>query len=91
MPNCNQKDYMNSRQNNIYSGKRSAQMALRSDCNNSCGMNSDYSIDSFPIAMAYVPWQTWQNIYEPSEALKAGTLFADLDLRFYGVRGCHRK
>lgn len=91
MSACNQNDYRNSRQSQIYSGRDSRQMNLRSDCNMPIDRSMDYDIDSFPIAMAYVPWQKWQNIYEPHEALKAGTLFRDLDLRFYGVRGCHKK
>ncbi|MDD5949076.1 MAG: spore coat associated protein CotJA [Lachnospiraceae bacterium] len=41
-------------------------------------------INQKPIAMAYVPWQTWQNIYEPPKALMVGTIFADLDKPFTG-------
>ena len=26
-------------------------------------------LDSLPLAMAYVPWQKWQNIYKPENAL----------------------
>ena len=26
-------------------------------------------LDSMPLAMAYVPWQKWQNIYKPENAL----------------------
>ncbi len=32
-----------------------------------------------PLAMVYSPIQTWRNIYTPDEALKYGTLFADLN------------
>lgn len=35
------------------------------------------------LAMATVPMQRWGEIYEPSEALKRGTIFTDLDLPFY--------
>ena len=24
-------------------------------------------LDSMPLAMAYVPWQKWQNIYKPEK------------------------
>lgn len=34
------------------------------------------------LAMAYVPRQLFTNLYSPSEALRAGTLFADLDLPY---------
>ena len=41
---------------------------------------------SMPLAMAYVPWQKWQNIYKPENALCAGTIFQELDLDFLGRR-----
>ncbi len=48
--------------------------------------NGDF--DRFPLAMCYVPWQCFRNLYENEfEALAAGTLFKELDLRWYG-RGC---
>lgn len=37
-----------------------------------------------PLAMAYVPWQKWQNIYEPAKALTVGTIFQELDQPFTG-------
>ncbi len=36
------------------------------------------------LAMMYVPFQRFENLYEPEKALERGTLFADLDLPFYG-------
>ena len=36
------------------------------------------------LAMAYVPVQQWQELYEPEEALHRGTLFRQLDLPFEG-------
>lgn len=42
--------------------------------------------DTFPLAMAYVPWQKWQDIYDIDKAYCAGTIFAQLDLPFYGRR-----
>lgn len=44
-------------------------------------------IQGMPLAMAYVPWQCWENIYEANQGLKQGTIFADLDLPFYGGKG----
>lgn len=54
-----------------------------SDC--SC---SSYSNDmfGFPLAMAYVPWQPWCNLYSTEQALYKGTLFQELDLDFMGRR-----
>lgn len=36
------------------------------------------------LAMAYVPFQRFCNLYPPERALEAGTLFADLDKPFLG-------
>lgn len=48
----------------------------------------DGDFDRFPLAMCYVPWQCFRNLYENEfEALANGTLFKELDLKWYG-RGC---
>ena len=43
---------------------------------------------SFPahisLAMAYVPYQRFENLYDEEKALSRGTLFAELDMPFYG-------
>lgn len=36
------------------------------------------------LAMMYVPFQRFENLYDPEKALERGTLFAELDLPFYG-------
>ena len=42
----------------------------------SCRMERDVkNVDSLPLAMAYVPWQTWGNLYKVEEALHQGTIF----------------
>ena len=41
----------------------------------------------YPLAMTYMPMQEWRNLYAPCDALKAGTIFAELDLPFYGEGG----
>ncbi len=38
------------------------------------------------LAMAYVPFQRFENLYDDEKALKNGTLFADLNLPFYGSK-----
>lgn len=38
------------------------------------------------LAMMYVPFQRFENLYEPEKALERGTLFADLDMPFYGAK-----
>lgn len=48
----------------------------------------DGDFDRFPIAMCYVPWQCFRNLYENEfVAIANGTLFKELDLKWYG-RGC---
>jgi len=41
-------------------------------------------IDDLPLAMAYVPVQKWEKLYDPAAALEHGTLFCRLDLPFIG-------
>jgi hypothetical protein len=48
----------------------------------------DGDFDRFPLAMCYVPWQCFRELYENEfAALANGTLFKELDLKWYG-RGC---
>ena len=39
---------------------------------------------SAPLAMVQVPMQQWEEVYEPEQALKAGTIFPALDKPFFG-------
>ena len=39
--------------------------------------------DGSTLAMGQVPMQEWSGIYKPEEALKAGTIFAELDKPFF--------
>ena len=45
---------------------------------------------SLPIAMAYVPWQRWQNLFESCKGFEKGTIFEDLHKPFHGRGGCNR-
>lgn len=48
----------------------------------------DVDLDRFPIGMCYVPWQIFRNLYDNEfTALANGTLFKELDLKWYG-RSC---
>ena len=51
-----------------------------------CPINKyDFScVDDFPLAMAYIPMQKFENLYSLDEALCAGTLYKDLDKPFLG-------
>ena len=52
----------------------------------SCPGTGRDRLAGMPLAMAYVPWQNFCNLYKECEAIYHGTIFADLDKDFYGVR-----
>ena len=39
------------------------------------------------LAITTVPMQNWGDLYDKDEALKAGTIFKDLDLPFFCSEG----
>ena len=56
-----------------------------------CCQKSDHpdhsGVDSLPLAMAYVPWQHFTQMYENLEkGYRAGTIFPELDKPFTGRR-----
>ncbi len=51
---------------------------------NAC--NKESVLQNMPLAMAYVPWQPYENLYPLSQALRYGTIFRDLDFDFKGRR-----
>ena len=55
-----------------------------SGCGNACDKES--SLQGMALAMAYVPWQPYTNLYSLSQALRQGTIFRDLDFEFLGRR-----
>ncbi len=66
-------------------------LRMRSDLpadpmNNTTNHNHDHHANPDPmvLAMAYVPTQQWQDLYEPEEALCNGTIFRQLKLPFEG-------
>ena len=42
------------------------------------------------LAMAYVPWQQWEEVYESEVGFRRGTLFAQLDKPFLGEEATTR-
>ena len=42
------------------------------------------------LAMAYVPWQMWRDIYEAEKGFCRGTIFQELDKPFLGKGGVKR-
>ncbi len=53
-------------------------------CQKGCGEGRGWDMQRFPAAMAYVPMQPWENLYELEEGLCRGTVFPSLDLPFFG-------
>ena len=53
-------------------------------CADAC--NRETTLSDCPIAMAYVPWQSYGNLYAQPQALRNGTVFAELNLDFAGRR-----
>lgn len=78
----------------------SSNCGMNYDCNKSCNRGTQYCadnmencpsmkkqpVDSMSLAMGYVPWQRFENLYEECEAVYHGTIFCDLDLDFCGMR-----
>lgn len=67
-------------------------MSQKMDTGRSCagkvtGPHTHNKFDKEPLAMAYVPWQHFGELYPPCKALREGTAFPDLNQIFCGVRG----
>ena len=58
-----------------------------------CSSQYNDPLRGMPLAMAYVPWQTWCKTYDPQKGLSCGTIFPPLNLPFYGCipRGCNQR
>lgn len=52
--------------------------------NDLCDIKTNVECSDRPLAMAYVEWQKWQNIYPAQVGFERGTIFEDLDLPFIG-------
>lgn len=35
-----------------------------------------------PLGMSYVPWQNWEDMFDPENALERGTAFPSLEMPF---------
>lgn len=62
------------------------------DSRQGCGgwNHSHDGVDSMALAMQYVPWQHWNQVYCPEEGLQYGTIFPELNKPFYGKGACRR-
>lgn len=63
--------------------------SMRGACG--CEPESAYRKTDFVVAMAYVPWQYFDTVYETDKALEVGTIFPELNKPFLAEgRGCRR-
>ncbi|MBQ8804675.1 MAG: spore coat associated protein CotJA [Tyzzerella sp.] len=46
--------------------------------------------DDMSLAMAYVPWQVWRNLYDAEKGFHCGTIFQELNMPFLGKGGMKR-
>ena len=54
-----------------------------------CACEPDAASDRQPeyvVAMAYVPWQEWEDVYELCEGFEIGTIFPSLNKPFVGYK-----
>ena len=66
------------------SGSPARSQGMSGECEGCAG-----DMKSFPLAMAYVPRQSFTNLNDAHTALSCGTLFSDLNLEFHGRRWNH--
>lgn len=52
----------------------------------SCRIPHD-PLEDMALAMAYVPWQKWNDTYDVHQGLECGTIFPVLNKPFYGKGG----
>lgn len=73
----------------MYNNFNTYQTNDRREC--PCGMASmqrpQDNCSDLPVAMAYVPWQYFTQVYELPMALQAGTIFPELNKPFRGYKG----
>ena len=65
-----------------YNTYRQTQGSSRTDGRNTA--------ENMSLAMAYVPWQTWRDIYDAEKGFHRGTIFQELDMPFLGKGGRKR-
>lgn len=73
----------NYRGNNMYRQQRNPHGNMQ-PLPASCNPCRDDNMEGMAIAMAYVPWQEWREVYDPKKGLSRGTIFKELDKPFLG-------
>lgn len=84
MENYNQPGCGRSMRNSSCSGgsRRFSRPMPENNCGNNPAPITCGDLSQFPIAMAYVPWQTFRNLYSYEKALCVGSIFQELDKPF---------
>ena len=75
---------------NVQSSSMPGSCNIKEPDSNSCDKNCkdvNPHMKHMPLAMGYVPMQSWGELYDPETALCQGTAFPDLNLIFCGSRG----
>jgi hypothetical protein len=87
LENCRQQRYMNRRNGCGCSNNSSTNSMVSRQVNRPEGSYCSVNyIDNMPVAMAYVPWQHFTEVYETCKAFQIGTIFPELDLPFCRTR-----
>ena len=47
-------------------------------------IRQDVCLDNAALAMGYIPWQVWGNVYDLNKGMQVGTIFPCLDKPFIG-------
>lgn len=67
----------------------------KKECSSPCENNQytlNDNLEGMPLAMAYVPWQQWQKVFDAHKGFECGTIFEELVLPFCGVKAaCSNK
>ena len=81
---CQQQPYRNMPVQRRQNPSSSCGEAVSPPC--SCRIPRD-PLEHMTLAMAYVPWQTWEDTYDVHKGLECGTIFPVLNKPFYGKGG----
>lgn len=80
---CNNNNFRNYNNNSNFM-RDTRRNNYTADRKNMCRFPQEDDIDKMPIAMAYVPWQQWNDVYDLETAFQCGTIFPELNLPFTG-------
>lgn len=70
--------------------REEARRSNRRTSRSSCGRRKEEPLYGMPVAMAYVPWQNWEDVYDLCDGFSSGTIFKELTKPFLGRGGWKR-